>query len=173
MRLQPEFIPVPHRQFAHLHVDLVSPLSQSFGCNQLTRWPEVMPLASTIAADCTQALHSGWIQRFGVPATITSDRGLQCTSSVWSSLCQLFYITHSPTTAYHPQSNGILERFQIRLKGALRARAAGPDWMKHLPWVMLGIRLALRDGTSFSPADAVFGSQPLIPGHFLDAPKSP
>jgi hypothetical protein len=45
--------------------------------------------------------------------------------------------------------------------------------MKHLPWVLLGIRSAWRDETSFSPADAVHGSQPLLPGQFLDSPENP
>ncbi len=180
VHLQPEHIPVPHRRFVHLHVDLVKPLPQSAGMTYMftmvdrtTRWPEVIPLSSTTAADCAEALLAGWIQRFGVPSTITSDRGPQFTSAVWSALCSLLNITRSTTTAYHPQSNGIVERFHRRLKDALRARAAGADWVKHMPWVLLGIRSAWRDDSSFSPADAVYGSQPLLPGQFLDLPENP
>ncbi len=146
VHLQPEHIPVPHRRFAHLHVDLVGPLPQSAGMSYMftmvdrtTRWPEVVPLSSTTAADCAQALLTGWIQRFGVPSIITSDRGPQFTSAVWAALCSLLNISRATTTAYHPQSNGIVERFHRRLKDALRARAAGADWVKHLPWVLLGI----------------------------------
>ena len=82
-------------------------------------------------------------------------------------------IRHSPTTAYHPQANGLLERFHRRLKDALRSRAAGPAWAAHLPWVMLGIRTAWREEGYLSPAEAVFGSQPLLPGQFLDTPEPP
>jgi transposase InsO family protein len=180
VHLQPEHIPVPHRRFAHLHVDLVGPLPHSAGMTYMftmvdrtTRWPEVVPLASITAADCAQALLTGWAQRFGVPSAITSDRGPQFTSAVWAALCSLLNITRSTTTAYHPQSNGIVERFHRRLKDALRARAARPDWTKHLPWVLLGIRTAWRDESNFSPADAVYGSQPLLPGQFLDSPENP
>ncbi len=67
------------------------------------------------AADCAAALFSGWIQRFGVPAYITSDRGAQFTSALWSSLCELLSITHIQTTAYHLQFNGLVERFYRRL----------------------------------------------------------
>jgi hypothetical protein len=45
--------------------------------------------------------------------------------------------------------------------------------MKHLPWVLLGIRTAWRDDSTFSPADAVYGSQPLLPGQYLDSPENP
>jgi hypothetical protein len=141
--------------------------------DRTTRWPEAIPLTSTTAADCAAALLQGWIQRFGVPDTITSDRGPQFTSSLWTALCALLSIQHSPTTAYHPQSNGLVERLHRRLKDALKARAAGPDWYHHLPWVMLGIRSSYRENAEFSPAEAVFGSQPVLPGQFLSAPEPP
>jgi hypothetical protein len=111
--------------------------------DRTSRWPEAILLASITTADCARALFAGWVSRFGVPATITSDRGVQFTSALWAGLCSLLNIQHSPTTAYNPQSNGLVERFHRRLKDALRSRAAAADWHNHLPWV-LGIR------TSFS-----------------------
>ena len=115
-----------------------------------------IPLASITAADCARALFAGWVSRFGVPATITSDRGAQFTSALWAGLCSLLNIQHSPTTAYHPQSNGLVERFHRRLKDALRSRAAAADWHDHLPWVLLGIRTAFREDSEFSLAEAVY-----------------
>ena len=141
--------------------------------DRTTRWPEAIPLTTTTAADCAAALLQGWIQRFGVPDIITSDRGPQFTSSLWASLCSLLSISHTQTTAYHPQSNGLVERFHRRLKDALRARAAGSDWFLHLPWVLLGFRSAKGEDSEFSPSEAVFGSQLVLPGQFLSAPEPP
>ncbi|MFN9908616.1 MAG: DDE-type integrase/transposase/recombinase, partial [bacterium] len=131
---------MPRRRFEHVHVDLVGPLPQSSGFSYLftivdrtTRWPEAIPLSSIAAADCAAALFSGWIQRFGVPSVITSDRGAQFTSSLWTALCTILAILHVKTTAYHPQSNGMVERFHRRLKDALQARMMEPNWMSHLP----------------------------------------
>jgi len=132
-----------------------------------------VPLTGTTAAECAAALFSGWIQRFGVPETITSDRGAQFTSSLWAALCRLLDISHRPTTAYHPQSNGLVERFHRRLKDALRARCASSDWHTHLPWVMLGIRAAWRLDGSYSPAEAIYGAQPVLPGQYLAQPEPP
>jgi hypothetical protein len=180
VHLEPEHIAVPRRRFSHLHIDLVGPLPKSAGFTHLftiidrtTRWPEAIPVSSTAAADCAAALFAGWIQRFGLPTTLTSDRGPQFTSALWAALCRLLDITHIPTTAYHPQSNGLVERFHRRLKDALRARAAGSDWSAHLPWVMLGIRSAWREGTLFSPAEAVYAAQPVLPGQYLAAEEDP
>jgi hypothetical protein len=122
VHLQPAEIPVSHRRFTHIHVDLVGPLPPSGGHTYLftiidrtSRWPEAIPLASITAADCARALFASWVSQFGVPATITSDRGAQFTSALWAGLCSLLNIQHSPTTANHPQLKGLVERFYRRL----------------------------------------------------------
>ena len=145
--LRPAVIPLPTSRFSHIHVDLVGPLPSSNGytylftiVDRVSSWPEAIPLASTTADDCATALVQHWISRFGVPDTITSDRGPQFTSALWASLCARLNITHQPTTAYHPQANGLVERFHRRLKAALRSRCAAADWYHHLPWILLSFR---------------------------------
>ncbi len=146
-QVRPKPIPVPQRRFAHIYIDLVGPLNPSNGFNHIltvkyrtSRWMEAIPLANTAAAEVAAALFSGWICRFGVPAIITSDRGAQFTSNIWNSLCLLLQIKHQPTTVYHPQDNGMVERLHCRLKDALRARGATATWPAELPWVLLGLR---------------------------------
>ena len=55
------------------------------------------------AESCAQALIDTWISRFGVRSTLTSDRGAQFTSSLWSRGCSTLGINHILTTSYHPQ----------------------------------------------------------------------
>jgi transposase InsO family protein len=121
-------------------VDLVGLLSPSKGfiylfttIDRTSRWPEAIPIAATTTVDCANALFQGWVSRFGVPAVKTSDRGTQFTSSLWAALCSLLIIQHNQTTAYHPQSNGMVERFHRRLKDALHTRCAAVNWVDHLP----------------------------------------
>jgi transposase InsO family protein len=180
VHLPPEQIPIPARRFSHIHVDLVGPLPPSQGyqyiftiVDRTSRWVEAVPLATTTAAVCAEALFQAWIMRYGVPAAITSDRGPQFSSAVWAAVCNLLHIDHHSTTAFHPQANGMVERWHRRLKDALRARAAAADWALHLPWVLLALRAAPHDDSGMSPAEAMFGAPLVLPGQFLDAADGP
>jgi transposase InsO family protein len=85
---------------------------------------EAIPRSETSVAACAKALTFTWISRFGLPKTITSDHGPQFTSNLWLQLCKMLNISHKQTTAYHPESNGAVERLHHHLKDALRARPA-------------------------------------------------
>ena len=73
-------------------------------------------------------------------------------------------INQSVTTAYHPQSNGMVERFHRVLKNSLRAKLSGANWVRDLPWVLLGIRSTPRDDCAVSPAEMTFGTNLQLPG---------
>ena len=142
---------IPPRWFEHIHVDLVGPFPPSNGFTNLftiidrfSRWPKAIPLSDTTSSSCVHAFISQWIAHFGVPRDISSNRGPQFTSQIWISVSQLLGAQLHHTTAYHPQSNALVERFHHHLKAALRARLTGPSWVKELPLVLLGIRTALK-----------------------------
>jgi hypothetical protein len=59
---------------------------------------------------------------------------------VWPALFQRLNIDHITTTAYHPQSNVMIERTHRQLKDAFLSRLAGLQWPEHLPWVLMGLR---------------------------------
>jgi hypothetical protein len=67
----------------------------------------------------------------------------------------------------------LVERFHRRLKDTLQSRAAAADWHDHLPWVLLGIRTAFREDSKFSPAEAVYTSQLVLPKQFINTAESP
>lgn len=168
-------IPLPGRRFAHIHIDLVGPLPKSVEghshlmtfVDRTTRWAEVIPLKQTTAAECVSTFLNSWIARFGVPAHVTTDRGPQFTSSEWVDFLQSLGITQHCTTSFHPQSNGMVERFHRSLKNALRARSQGSDWLKELPWVLLGLRTVPKVEDGRSTAELLFGSELVVPGQWL------
>ena len=166
--------PLPDTRFSHIHVDVVGPLPPSRGYTHLltivdrfTRWPEAIPLMDTSSLSLARALLSAWIARFGVPVRVTSDRGAQFTSQLWSDLSELLGMKLSATTAYHPQANGLVERLHRRLKEALKARLKGPDWADQLPWILLGLRTEPKEDLKASTAELVYGTPILIPGELV------
>ena len=167
----------PDRRFGDTHVDLVGPLPSSEDCNYLltivdrfTRWPEAIPLPNAEAVTCAKALLRTWIARFGVPDTFTSDQGRQFTSSLWRELNMVLGVKPQTTIAYHPQANGMVERFHRSLKTALKARLDGPRWMDELPIVMLGIRTTWKEDLDAAPVLLTYGTNLRVPGDFLPPP---
>ncbi len=76
--------------------------------------------------------------------------------------------------AYHPQANGVGERFHRQLKDALRARLVNQDWHSQLPWVLLGLRAAPKEDCGLSSSEMVYGEPLVLPGEFLEtSPPSP
>jgi transposase InsO family protein len=109
-------------------------------------------------ATCADTLIAGWNSRYGVPTQLTPDRSTQFTSAIGATLCQQLGIQHLPTTAFHPQANGMVERCHWQLKDALRAHLAGPHWLLHLPWVLMGLRAAPTEDRGLSVAEIVVGA---------------
>ena len=175
-----EAIPVPPRRFTHVQVDIVGPFPTSRGYTYLltildrtTRWPEAVPLQDITAASCARAFMTGWVARFGVPLQMTFDRGRQFISSLWSEMARSLGTQLHRTTSYHPQANGMVERFHRSLKASLRARLHDGNWIDELPWVLLGLRTATKEDLQTSPAEMVFGDSPLLSGEFASSGKTP
>lgn len=165
---------LPKARFNSIHVDLVGPLPASEGMvymftivDRFTRWPEAIPLPDAKTTTVIKAFLRCWMSTFGVPADITSDRGPQFTSELWGELHRMLGIKANTTTAYHPQANGMVERFHRQLKSSLEARCNNPQWMDELPFVLLGIRSARREDLGCSPAELVYGTTLAVPGEFI------
>ena len=172
-------IPAPAERFAHVHVDVVGPFSPDQGKRYLLmmidrtmRWAEALPIANTTADTVLQTFLEQWISRFGIPITVTTDRGAQFTSQLWHTALQRMGIRVSATTAYHPQANGVMERFHQTLKNTLRcAIRSSRSWTRSLPWVLLGLRNAPRTDTATSTAKILYGT-PLVPGQCFQDEQS-
>ena len=161
---------VPAKRFSHIHIDIVDPLPPSSGFTHLltimdrtTHWPEAIPLRDTTTTECARALISTWIARFGVPLNMTSDRGPQFTSVMWSTISSQFEIQLHRTTAYHTQANDLVERFHRTRNASLKARLSSPNCVDELPWVLLGITVVPKNYLQTSSAELVYGESLMIP----------
>ena len=118
----------PDARFDHPHIDIVGPLPTSQGYRYLltiidrfTCWPQAIPLSDITAESIARAFISNWIYSFGVPSTITTDRGAQFESLLSTQITSLLGIKCIRTTAYHPCANGMIERFHRQLKSSIKA----------------------------------------------------
>ena len=159
---------------------IVGPLPLSNGQSYLltcidrfTCWPEAIPMADMTATTVAQALLSGWISCFCVPSTITTDRGAQFESALWTELMKYLGTIRLRTTSYHPQANGLIERFDRQLKAVLRAQSTPDSWTESLSLVLLGIRTAVKEDLQFSTAELVYGTTLRLPGDFISSSLLP
>ncbi|CAI2727756.1 unnamed protein product [Schistosoma spindalis] len=167
----------PDARFDHVHTDIVGPLPPSHGYDHMltcidrfTRWPEAIPITSITAETIAHRFVERWIALYGCPSTVTTDRGQQFESALFSSLTRLLGTERIRTTAYHPASNGLVERFHRQPKSALRAHE-NDNWYETLPLVLLGIRTSLKADIQCSAAELVYGTTLRLPGEFF-TPRS-
>ena len=145
-----------------VHIDSVGPLPPSKGSTYLltcidrfTCWPEAIPITNCTAQTVAEAFVGGWISRFGTPSTITTDRGRQFESALWSQLTQLLGSKRIRTTSYHPIANGLIERFHRQIKASMKAQSDPTHWAESLPLLLLGIHSAYKTEIGCTAAELV------------------
>lgn len=165
--------PLPRSRFSHVNIDIVGPLPSSAGfsycltcVDRFSRWPEVYPMVDQTAKTVATTFFSGWISRFGVPDTISTDQGRQFESDLFRNLLKFLGITKIRTTAYNPSANGLVERFHRQLKSSIKAHAT-ERWTEVLPVILLGIRASFKEDIQATVADMVYGSPLRLPGEFF------
>ena len=77
----------------------------------LTKWPMVYPMPDQKTVRIVKILVEELIPMFGVPEALLCDRGTNLLSFLMKDICSLLGIEKLNTTAYHPQCNGLTERF--------------------------------------------------------------
>ena len=115
--LQP--IPPPEGPFQLVGIDYCGPLKQTPRGNQyvlcitdyFTRWVVAVAVPDCSAQTTAEALFNEYICRYGVPTVILSDQGTHFHNQLMQAMSKLVGYNHTYSTTYHPQSNGMIERF--------------------------------------------------------------
>ena len=99
------------------------------------------------------------VYRFGMPSVIHSDQGRKFENKIMQELCPLCGSHKTRTTLYHPESDGMVERFNRTLLMMLVMFAGKnrDDWDDLLPAVMMAYRSSVHESTGFSPYRLMFG----------------
>ena len=160
---------VVHESCNTVGVDLTGPLPKTrhgntyirFVIDYFTKWDELFALANIKGKTIAQVFIDEVVCRFGFPARIISDNGVQFVSPVFANVCQSSRIKHHRTSLYHPQSS-LCERVNRTLKPLLAALAHhdNKSWDIKLRQIAFALRTALSDSTEQSPAFLMFGRHP-------------
>ncbi|KAI8498470.1 hypothetical protein Bbelb_236720 [Branchiostoma belcheri] len=160
--------PIIGEPFRRVGIDVVGPLPRSNAGNRFiltivdhaTRYPEAIPLPSTEAERVAKTLMT-FFSRVGIPAEILTDQGANFMSTVLTQLCSQLGIRKLRTSPYHPQTNGVCERFNGTLKAMLRKLVSedAKDWDEFVPYICFAYRETPCSSTGFSPFELTFGRQ--------------
>ena len=141
-------------------MDIVGPLPRSRTgnryilvlCDYATRYPEAIPLRTIDAEHIAEQL-IGVFARVGVPQEILTDQGSNFTSQLLAELYRLLHVQSIRTSPYHPQMDGLVERFNQTLKSMLRKSVdkEGKNWDKMIPYLLFAYREVPQSSTGFSP----------------------
>jgi hypothetical protein len=160
-------IPIPCGVFERVHMDILElPLSREgyryvlLFVDALSKFPIAFPQKKkdmhTVAANLWNL-----ITIFGPPVILFSDNGTEFLNKAVLELQQLYGISRRLITAYRPQANGLVERYNRALLAILRKVSGDtPDmWADWLDYAMLAIRTATNASTGFSPFRVMFGRE--------------
>ena len=163
--------------FDVVHIDIVGPLPLTRDGNRyvltimdrFSRLVKLVPLPSITASIVARAFRTNWILEYGPPGRIITDRGTQFTSTVMKVLSGLFGFKMSFTTAYHPKTNGRLERFHRYMKQRLRIIAfdkeldfnGDDNWDIYIPNIAYSYNITPHTGTKYSPYQIIYNKSPI------------
>ena len=109
--------------FYQIGIDIVGPLPLTENKNKyivvaidyLTKWPEARAIQYANAEEVAHFIYEDIICRYECPSKILSDRGTHFKNQLVEKLMEKFQIKHLFSTPYHPQTNGLVERFNRTL----------------------------------------------------------
>lgn len=125
----------------------------------LSKWPLVFPVPNQKAERLARLLVDEVIPFCGVPEALLLDRGTNLLSHLMMDVCSSLGIKKLNTTAYHPQCDGMVERFNRTLKTILRKHAGtyGRQWDRYLPGVLWAYWNTPHEATREKPSFLLFG----------------
>ncbi len=162
-------LPLMQVPFERIGMDLIGPLERSARGHRFalvlvdyaTRYPEAVALRNISAKSVAEALFS-MISRVGIPKEILTDRGTAFMSRTIRELYGLLGIKSVRTSIYHPQTDGLVERFNRTLKTMIRkfVHEDTKHWDKWLEPLLFAVREVPQASTGFSPFELLYGRQP-------------
>jgi hypothetical protein len=159
--------------FDRVGIDMVGPLQETKAGNRyivvatdyLTKWPEALPVSDGTAETAARFLFDQILTRHGAPRELLSDRGKTFLNRVIDHLCGLWNAKHALASAYHPMTNGLVERYNKTLAETLaKVSFRCPfEWDELVPAALFAYRTARQETTKHTPFYLLYGREPTYP----------
>jgi hypothetical protein len=159
--------------FDRIGMDIVGPLPKTRQGNQyivvateyLTKWPEARALPNAKAISVVSFFYEDIICRHGCPKVLLTDQGTHFVNEMLNSLCEQLGVRHQLSTTYHPQTNGLVERFNRTLCEMLAkySNEHQDDWDKFLPSALFAYRTIRQNTTRYEPFYLTYGREAVLP----------
>lgn len=127
-------------------------------CDYATKYPEAIQLKNIDAEHIAEKMIKVF-SRVGVPREILTDQGSNFVSQLLAELYKLLQVKPIRTSPYHPQTNGLVERFNKTVKAMVRKTVSedGKDWDKMIPsYLLFTNREVPQSSTGFSPFELLY-----------------
>ena len=155
-----------------LTTDLMGPLPCTDGGNihilvvidHFTKWVELFPMNKVTSKDVAKRLMLVFY-RHGIPETILSDQGTNYQATLLAELYELLDVHKVRTSPYHPQTDGLTERFNRTIQAMLTSYVADnqKDWDTFLPTLAFAYNTAVNATTKMTPFELMYGRKPKVP----------
>ena len=169
----------PEGPFAFIGIDYCGPFKRTPRENQyvliitdyFTRHVTAIALPNCTAETTAQALFNEYFCTYGIPSVILSDQGSHFRNELMMNIQNLIGYHHIYSTAYHPQTNGIVERFNstfVPQISKLQDTQAN-NWDEYLQAVVFAYNTGVHKTTKYSPYELLYGRSPRLP---IDTPRT-
>ena len=153
--------------------DIVGPFPESSSGNSyilvavdyFTRWVEAYPIPCQEAPVVARKLVDEMFCRFSPPEQLLSDQGREFESQLMAEVCKLLGIQKSRTTPYHPQCDGLVERWNRTLLQSLATSVTDhpENWEEFVKKICMAYNTSVHPTTGFTPFYLMFGRQAKLP----------
>ncbi|XP_069981706.1 uncharacterized protein [Penaeus vannamei] len=114
---------------------------------------------SKIVIDCVGPLPK--TKRVGLPTVVQSDQGSNFTSRLYEKVMKSLGIQQCRSTVYHPQSQGVVERFHYTLKTMIKAFCleTSSEWDEGIDLLLFSVRDSVQESLGYSPFQLIYGHE--------------
>jgi hypothetical protein len=153
-------LPIPERIWKEVSIDFMTNLPESNGCTNLMVVTDrlskdvVLVGLKDITTDSVAEAYMNYVVAYHwLPDYITSDRGPQFVSHIWTKLCELTGVKRRLSSGYHPETDGSTERMNARVAAYLRAFCNWNqlNWKNNLGMAKIAITAREAQSTRMSP----------------------